>query len=463
VGTVLGCSVPCAWALDVGVEGATLVIAPAPGEASLAVKIGGVAGPCAWPADGGGTLRDAAGCVVVNVPDRTPGAGCVATDGFAEPEHLTACGLSGVTRVEVRGGTGDDRIAFEPSYAWRGGETVVSTGAGPDDVQAADGAIERIDCGAGFDVAHEDAADVSTGCEDSDGTVDQVAGARDGRIAREGGALVVDYGAARGNELHRVVSRVAWANGGAVGIGTLASGPVALGEGCTLRQASGDAICDAGGLGSVEVRGPRSVRDSFRLDLDLGGEHPFGGPVAVHAGPGEGSIDVADGIAERVECGLGWDHVDADAHDVVEGSCEHSVGEGTLLYQNPGVVRARAGVHSGRQRSWHGNSGQAIMVRISCPAVVRDGCGGIAETTLTRPPRVRFGAMGYDVPPGQTRTIGVVGGVDAGAFHADKERITRERYFSELRSRGALKATVVTSRGFGAHRTSKTYKVIAAK
>jgi hypothetical protein len=457
---VFACPVGAAQAIEAGVEGATLVLAPTAGDRSLSAHVGFVPGPCAWPADGGRTLSDPAGCVVTDVPDRTPGPGCVLTDGFERPEHLTACGLSGVTRVEVRGGSGDDRILFEPGYAF-GGDTAVVTGDGPDDVQAVDGAVERIDCGGGADTAQEDPADVSTGCEDGNGTVDPAAGARDGRIERRGDALVVDYGTARGNELRRVVADIGHAEGGAIGIGTLARGPVALGDGCTVRQRSGDAICDGAGLASIEVRAPRSASDLFRLEVALGGERPFGGPVTVRGGPGPSTIDVHDGIAEHVDCGLAFDSVVADARDTVAGSCEASRGEGTLQAQSPGVVRPRAGVHSGRQRSWHGNVGQAIMVKIACPAVVADGCGGIAEATLTRGSRVAFGATAYAVAPGRTATVGIVGGVDAGAFHAAKERITRSRYFAELRAHGDLKATIVTARGFGAHRTSKTYRVTA--
>jgi hypothetical protein len=393
----LAAPVATAGALEVGVSGGVLTVAPGAGESSLSPTVDYVAGPCSWPIRAGddlnsakSTFDDAAGCLLTDLPDRDPGPGCAVSDslgaagevaGHEVAARLTVCGLSGVERVQVRGGSGDDRITFDPRYAF-GGTTVVTTGEGPDEVVAADGAVEQIDCGGGFDTATEDPGDTSRNCEEGNGTTAGAQGAHDGRIERRGGALVADFSTARGNELHRVVAGVSVADAGAISVSSLAAGPPALGEGCSIRQRDGDALCSGTGLGSIEVLGPRGLKDAFvlRMGLGGGGDHPFTGPVAIHAGPGESYLETDDGVAERVDCGLYWDQVIADAHDTVEGSCERSQGEGTLLPQNPGTIAARAKTKSGRLPFYHGgNSGQGVLLRISCPAVVKDGCGGVAE------------------------------------------------------------------------------------
>jgi hypothetical protein len=317
----------------------------------------------------------------------------------------------------------------------------------------------------------EDPADGSHDCEEGNALDDALPGPGNGRLTRDGATLTADFGDARGNELHRLpVDLLSDVRRGMLGVFVAGTPLPALAPACWTRRSGEtlrDALCDWTGVQHFVVVGPRSTRDRFDVDSSLSrgdAEHPgFPGDTTLLAGPGEAMIDVDDGVAERVDCGSGYDEVLADGADVVEGDCERSKGEGVLHDAVLGTVAGHGRTKTGRLPFYYGNSGQAVMVRISCPASASDGCGGTIEATLTRPPKVAFGAAGYHVDAGRTAWVGIAGAVDAGAFHAASEGVVRRRFFSELRARGNLKLRIVTAHGFGAHRKDRASAVVAAR
>jgi hypothetical protein len=87
-------------------------------------------------------------------------ASCTASPGL--------CGygsyVDGFRDIFVNLGDGNDRVTLSMPPTSSAGVTV-SMGAGDDVVQARDGVLEYIDCGAGVDWVRVDANDVLTGCE----------------------------------------------------------------------------------------------------------------------------------------------------------------------------------------------------------------------------------------------------------------------------------------------------------
>ncbi|MBI5105012.1 MAG: hypothetical protein HZB46_08525 [Solirubrobacterales bacterium] len=457
---------PAAHAASVGVQGDAIVL-DAPGDVRV-----GWASPGRYDVKDGDDgaryeVEDPAGFITIMADVERPGAGCWRSDPlnpmFDDPSRsimLLVCRASAAPRFEVRGGAGADEVTFEPAYAFAG-ETAVLLGGGNDTVVAKDAATERIDCGAGYDEAKADLGDGATGCEDGDfavGVGGPASSGAKGIFERRGDVLVADLAGVPGNELHRVVLD-ADAVGDSVQLPLTSGASPRVGEGCALRnRLAGQPpapTCAAAGVSRIEVRGPEVVRESFRLSMDLAGLRI---PGDVRAGRGEALIDVADGVAQRVDCGPHYDEVVADAQDVVAGDCERSKGEGTLGEAQHGEVLARARPYSGRLPMYHGNSGQAAYFRVRCPAAAGDGCGGTLEAAFARPPRLAFGAIGYWVPGGRTTEVGVVLGVDAGAFHADSEGRLRRRWWGDLRRSGRIPMRVVAAHGFGAHRTQRTFR-----
>src|SRR4051812_22740386 len=285
--------------LEIGEQQGVLTIAPEGRQ--LGVVIDHVAGPCAIPtretedySSAKHVLQDPAGCLTFDRRDRDPGPGCAIVDEAGTA--LAACGLSGVQRVEVRGGAGDDTVTFATNYAF-GGATLADLGAGDDQVEARDGAVEEIARGPGEpDTPMEDIRDVRRDGEEGNGLAAAPADARNGRIERRDGRLVADFSAARGNTLGRLPYDVTGrGDEHAVRFGLADQALPHLGDGCYLRR--GEPYCLLDGLSGLDILGPASARDRFEIDTSFAvGTVP--GPVTVHAGPSEAILHVQDGIAE---------------------------------------------------------------------------------------------------------------------------------------------------------------------
>jgi Ca2+-binding RTX toxin-like protein len=124
--------------------------------------------------------------------DATPPAGALQSPGvrpvtFTDIEHVRAPVLTGTSGADVligtaradrlrgragddvlRGGAGDDHLyggAGNDRLIGGGGHNVYSGGSGRDTIRARNGVRDRIDCGAGRDIATVDRHDRVKGCE----------------------------------------------------------------------------------------------------------------------------------------------------------------------------------------------------------------------------------------------------------------------------------------------------------
>jgi Ca2+-binding RTX toxin-like protein len=195
----------------------------------------------------------------------------------------------------------------------------VNAGDGDDTINAMDGEVDTIDCGAGRDVVQSDSGDIVTTCERS---------SRPGEVCGE-----VSTGTDAGEHI----------------TGTLASDGIYAGGGDDLVDGLDETDCIFGEAGNDSLfgqfQGDRidGGDGNDRVVGELGADQLFGGPGddrlnggdgvdrmdgsagndILKGGNGSDRIEAVDQELDRINCGKGKkDRVRADSGDKVKKSCE---------------------------------------------------------------------------------------------------------------------------------------------
>jgi hypothetical protein len=429
-GLVLG--VPAAaHAVSIGVDGGVLRVA-ADRAGALETSIASVPGPCHYPTQGG-ALDDAAGCVLFSQSgDVTLGSGCARVDAGSAwfddhpdvPVRLWACGLSGVSRIDVAGGPKGDELTFDPGFAV---SVAVAVSVGQaDTLDARDQTGEAISCTGetfGFDI---DPKDRPSGCAGI-ATADE----QGGSIAVDGSTLRYQVGIVE--DFMRSTVEVGYRAAEESREGLL---PAALRIDTVAKPTPGDGcafsdewvLCGADPIRRVEITAP--ARQSLRLKLDLPASAAY--DVHVTGGAGGDDLDLRDGVAETVDaCGTGSDSVYADAVDMVAGDCEVVAGTRNVGTPDLGSVLRGQPIVGTRVVRGSGTA-QAARLLVRCPRSAKHGCGGVLQVDWAHGSPTRIGEMDYWVAPGRAKTVDVaVGHGLTRAYYHDRPdptpRFMRER------------------------------------
>ena len=194
--------------------------------------------------------------------DGPVGQGCAHGAGSAFCDGVTSASLSTLD--------GDDDISVEaalPTTIDAGpGEDVVTAGPADDTIEARDGSIDRIDCGAGADTAYADPGDVLIGCELPAAVANEPV---PDPLATEPGT---DEPAAAGEDPTAAGDQQPGGGGDATLPVTPAIAPPAL-DVAPARVTQTVATVDAGGTTSLEIACPASEPAGCRggVHLDPGG------------------------------------------------------------------------------------------------------------------------------------------------------------------------------------------------
>jgi hypothetical protein len=420
-----------AHATSLGVDGGVLHVA-ADSAAALHTSIQSLPGPCHYPAQSG-ALDDPAGCVLFSQSGTiTLGAGCVRSDPgsswFDEhpdvPVELWACGLSGVSRIDVAGGPKGDEITFDPAFSV---SVPVSVSVGfQDTLEARDQTGEAITCTGETFGLEVDARDRPTGCAGI-ATADKGGGS----VAVDGSTLRYQVGVVK--DFVRSTVELTYRAAEESREGVL---PAALRFDAAVKPAPGagcafDAdwvVCGAEPIRRVEIAAPG--RQALRLSVDLA--HAPAYDVHITGAAGGDELSLRDGVAETVDsCGPGRDSVYADAADTVAGDCEIVSGTSKVGAPEFGtVVRGQPVMGTRIVRGSGTAQGARLFVR--CPASAKHGCGGVFQVDWAHGSPTRIGEMDYWIPAGQTKAVDVaVGHGLTRAYYHDRPdptaRFMRER------------------------------------
>jgi hypothetical protein len=428
----LALGVPAAaHAVSIGVDGGVLRVA-ADGAGALGTSIASLPGPCHYPTQGG-ALDDPAGCVLFSQSGAVAvGPGCARADAGSTwfddhpdvPVRLWACGLSGVSRIEVAGGPKGDELSFDPAFAV---SVPVSVSVGrADTLEARDQTAEAITCTGETFVFDIDPKDRPSGCVGI-ATADK----QGGSIAVDGSTLRYQVGIVE--DFMRSTVEVGYREAEESREGLL---PAALRIDTVAKPTPGDGcafsdewvLCGADPIHRVEIVAP--ARQSLRLKLDLPAAPSY--DVHVTGGAGGDDLDLRDGVAETVDaCGTGSDSVYADAVDTVAGDCEVVAGTRNVGTPDLGSVLRGQPIVGTRVVRGSGTA-QAARLLVRCPRSAEHGCGGVLQVDWAHGSPTRIGEMDYWVAPGRTKTVDVaVGHGLTRAYYHDRPdptpRFMRER------------------------------------
>jgi hypothetical protein len=422
-----------AHAVSIGVDGGVLRVA-ADGTGTLQTSIASLPGPCHYPTQGG-ALDDAAGCVLFSQSGAVAtGAGCAHADAGSTwfddhpdvPVRLWACGLSGVSRIDVAGGPKGDELTFDPAFSVPVPVPVAVSVGQADTLEARDQTGEAITCTGETFVFDIDAQDRASSCAGI-ATADE----QGGSIAVDGSTLRYQVGIVKDFMRSTVEIGYRAPEESREGLlpGALRIDAVAKptpGDGCAFSDEW--VLCGVDPIRRVEIVAP--TRQSLRLKLDLPEASTY--DVHVTGGSGGDELDLRDGVAETIDtCGAGSDSVYADAVDTVAGDCEYVAGTrqvgtpdfGSVLRGQP-IVGTRVVRGSG--------TAQAARLVVRCPRSAEHGCGGVLQVDWAHGSPTRIGEMDYWVAAGRTKTVDVaVGHGLTRAYYHDRPdptaRFMRER------------------------------------
>lgn len=189
----------------------------------------------------------------------------------------------------VNGGEGNDNLATGNGNDFadgNGGTDVVATGTGDDSGYGGAGDGDRVDLGPGDDFGSEGADGNNDAYDGGEGfdTIDFYNSVFDPNVPRD--AFVVDLIAGVGNLVNNTPANSAIAN-------------------------FEDVDTSSGNDSVTGSDGPNVIRTSLGNDAIA----PRAGGDFVNAGPGDDSINSVDGFADRVNCELGTDTLQADQLD----------------------------------------------------------------------------------------------------------------------------------------------------
>ncbi len=341
----------------------------------------------------------------------------IQVNGLGGPDFLDVDGdVSGLTRLSVDGGTGNDTIfGTEGPDLIRGGE-------GADDLHGG-GGDDRIAGDGGSDTINGDAGDDTLVWNDGDGS--------DLSFGGDGRDDVEVNGAPTDGDLFTVQQ-----NGPRIRLERINLQPISLDIGSSetlhVNGLGGDDEVLSGTLDAVSLiaagdAGNDALTGGGSADTLLGGSGDDtisggGGRDVVSGDEGDDQVDVRDGVPDLASGGAGQDTVAADPGlDLLDGF--EVVHAAPLMTPPPGSApppTSPAPVHATRPVTILGGTlklsrrGRTAPVRLGCPSASDDNCRGRLALRTANSVRlagrtrvVGLGHATYDLRPGTSMTVKV--------------------------------------------------------